>query len=658
MEVPARIDPIERLAPRRRPEAGTEAGSIPLDRITRIAARLFDVPIVAVVFLSQDQRWISSARGVQLSEEDLRQMRAAFLEEDLLHGSLAGLGDAARGEQLIREHLGRKLPRARFYATAPIRMTGIPGMGALFIADEAPRVLTYDDIRDLEDLAATVTDHLKARHAVEQALAAEQRVQRSQDFITAALNSLEDIFFVISDTGHLVAWNERLQQVTGYTNLDLPSCHLTDLVDPADLPKIRHALREGIRNGRSLAEGRLQTSGGESIPYEFSGAVLRDRTGRILGLCGTGRDISDRKAAENALRSSEEKYRHLFERTSVPVFIIRADDEQILEANPQACQTYGFAREELIGRSLKTLTADVARGEEALQKLVRSRSDLALESVHFRKNGASFHTLLNCSLIAYQGQEAVLCFGQDISERKQYESELLAAKEHAEEMASFKDAMLTNMNHEIRTPLAGIIGCAHLLGEELDDDRSELVLHVRQNGERLLATLDNMLALAKLESGTFQMIPTRFDANERALEVVTGLQGMADTHRVSLALTTEERLPVEMDGSIIDLLLSCLVSNGIKFAQDGHVRVRLGRDERDLLLVIEDDGVGISADFMPYLFETFRQESRGLSRSYEGSGLGLAIVKRVIDLVAGDVSVDSTKNEGTTVRVRLPGVVR
>ncbi len=242
-----------------------------------------------------------------------------------------------------------------------------------------------------------------------------------------------------------------------------------------------------------------------------------------------------------------------------------------------------------------------------------------------------------------------------VEERKNYETEILSAKEHAEELVRLKSAFLTNMSHEIRTPLTSIIGFAQILGEEIEGSQSEFLELIEQSGKRLLETINSVLDLARLESNNVQVEPESLDIATMINDSVALLQPLAIRRGIGLSTEgTETPLLGEIDKAGLDRILNNLVGNAIKFTDRGGVVVRLSSTLTTMRIEVEDTGIGISDQFIPFIFDDFKQESNGPSRSYEGSGMGLSITRKLIEVMNGTIEVSSRKGEGSIFTVTLP----
>jgi signal transduction histidine kinase len=211
------------------------------------------------------------------------------------------------------------------------------------------------------------------------------------------------------------------------------------------------------------------------------------------------------------------------------------------------------------------------------------------------------------------------------------------------------------MSHEIRTPLTSIIGFAEILEEEADERHRRMSQLIHRAGSRLMETLDSVLHLSRLEAGMSRLDRTEIDVGSEIAETVALLQPRAEEDEIALHTDLpEETVAAEVDPAALHRILDNIVSNALKFTEaGGRVDVSLRGEDDTVIITVEDTGVGIDPEFMPELFDAFKQEQTGVSRTYEGSGLGLTVVRRLVDLHQGDIEVESTKNEGSRFTITL-----
>jgi signal transduction histidine kinase len=211
------------------------------------------------------------------------------------------------------------------------------------------------------------------------------------------------------------------------------------------------------------------------------------------------------------------------------------------------------------------------------------------------------------------------------------------------------------MSHEIRTPLTSIIGFAEVLGEEVTGRKGEMASLIQRSGMRLKQTLTSVLDLAQLESDEVRLTPECLDLTDQIQDTVALLRPQAETKELALQLNLPDAaVEAVIDEAAFDRVLTNLLTNAIKFTEEGRVTVSLQADSQSVELTVADTGIGIDDSALQRIFEAFQQESKGTTRNHEGIGLGLTITQRLVDLMGGDLHVDSEKGEGTTVTVTLP----
>ena len=254
------------------------------------------------------------------------------------------------------------------------------------------------------------------------------------------------------------------------------------------------------------------------------------------------------------------------------------------------------------------------------------------------------------SLMAFSIRQARLA-----QERKMYESELIVEKERAEEMARLKSSFLTNITHEIRTPLTSIIGFAQILREEAGEVYSEFTGLIEDSARRLLETINSVLDLARLESSDATVRPDLIDIPAEVEHTARLLEPQASAKGIAFNVEHFSRdARAHLDRAGFGRVVMNLVGNAIKFTPQGFVSVETSVEDEHVVLRVRDSGIGISETFLPRIFEEFRQESTGENRAHEGSGIGLSITKKLVDRMGGSIAVESEKGRGSTFTVRFP----
>nr|WP_243641934.1 response regulator [Rhodovulum steppense] len=251
----------------------------------------------------------------------------------------------------------------------------------------------------------------------------------------------------------------------------------------------------------------------------------------------------------------------------------------------------------------------------------------------------------------------------DITEQKRQQEALDRARVAAEAANRAKSAFLANMSHELRTPMNGVVGMAELLCEtELSEEQRLYAQTIRESGEALLSLLNDVLDYSKIEADKLQLHPEPFDLERTIYEIVMLLQAPARDKHLDVLIDYDIFLPTRFigDRGRIRQVLTNLVGNAIKFTEAGHVLIRVvgfeeGEDAlQHVHVTVEDTGIGIALDMQEHIFGEFNQVEDQQNRKFEGTGLGLAITRRLIEMMGGEVWLESEKGEGSCFGFRLP----
>ena len=365
-----------------------------------------------------------------------------------------------------------------------------------------------------------------------------------------------------------------------------------------------------------------------------------------------------RADAQRALEASETRYRTLAELTSDYAFAVVADARghgRIAWATDAFERISGYTPEEIGGTNgLSEILhpASIPHVRQAFAELSETgTADFEARVVTRDEDVRWVHHRARAS---GDGSGLVYHSGEDITDRKRFEAELVDARERAEAMGRLKSAFLANMSHEIRTPLTSILGYSDLLLDELEADQYEFVSNISRSGIRLLDTLNSVLDLSRLEADGVELQVRTIRIADEVATAVEPYRDEATRLGLGFHLDLDETVEADLDPSCLQRIVTTLVGNAVKFTETGAVAVEVAADETHARLHVRDTGVGMDETFLGDLFTDFQQESFGHNRSHEGSGLGLSITKRFVDLLGGTIAVDTQKGIGTEFVVTVP----
>jgi PAS domain S-box-containing protein len=348
------------------------------------------------------------------------------------------------------------------------------------------------------------------------------------------------------------------------------------------------------------------------------------------------------------------------------MLFLRPGDGRVVEANQAAVAAYGYDRETLLGLSisdlrtpetLHTLSDDLGRAAGA---------GVLLESVHRRRDGTTFPVESSARGADVGGERLVLAIVRDVSERKAAEherAELLVraqlARAEAEQANRLKDEFLSTLSHELRTPLNAILGWTRMLqsGQLPEARRAHALATIERNAHVQARLVDDILDVSRIVSGKLPLEITALDPCAIVAAAVDSVRPAAEAKGLQLHVACERDLgTVYADPGRLQQVVWNLLSNAVKFTpRGGQVEVRLRRADEQLEIEVSDTGQGIAPEFLPHVFERFRQADAGSARQHGGLGLGLAIVRHLVELHGGSVSVQSGGvDRGATFVARFP----
>ncbi len=457
--------------------------------------------------------------------------------------------------------------------------------------------------------------------------------------------------------GYLIDVNEEWSSFSGYDIGEAVGKTIGELElweDDERYVEIRNELIE--RDSVHDKEIDVRTQSGEVRTVLLSAQLIQVQEEDSVLTVMT--DVTERNRTLQALRESEERFHTLVD--SAPVLIWLADERgAFTHVNKSWLEFAGAPLEDYLGgRWIHFVHPDdrepcLQAYEHAFELRKRFSREYRLQ----RKDG-EYRWVLDRGVPRYQPDGTFAGYvGScvDMQEQKETQRALIKAKEHAEEMARLKAAFLTNITHEIRTPLTVILGFTSILRQGVRTEYHRFVNLIERSGRRLLLMLDSMLDLAQLEAGTLEVDRQSHNVMDIVEGVLVAVRPVAEEKGLELTVSASGgHSHARVDHAILTRVINNIVDNAIKFTETGRVDIEVARSGEKIRIVIGDTGVGIDEEFQPHVFDPFVQESTGLDRTHQGSGLGLAVSKRLVELMGGTIRLFSEKDYGSVFTIILP----
>ncbi len=498
---------------------------------------------------------------------------------------------------------------------------------------------------------------------------AEEAIETANQRMSLAAESAQIGIWDLDLVHNKLVWDDRMYELYGIGKKDFAGAYEAWQagLHPDDLERANEAVKAAITGKKAFdTTFRIITPKGEIRHIKANAYILRDDSGKPLKMIGTNIDITPLKQQEKALRESEARFRTIFEQAGVGVAMIETPTGRFIRINQRYCDLLGYSTEEMTVTTFHEITHpdDLEIDLANMQQLIASEIDgFNMEKRYFRKDGSLVWVNLTVSPMWSLGEPADfhIAIVEDITARKLAEEELREAKEVAEAANCAKSIFLANMSHELRTPLNAILGFSQMLARDRQatTEQQEKLTIINRSGAYLLAMINDILDLSKIEAGKIELKSEPFELPRLLEEIGEMIRSRAGGKDL---LFTLEVMPdmvsfVSADAGKLRQILINLLGNAVKFTQEGSVALRAQtRDKEERLwleLEVEDTGPGIPPEQLERIFEPFVQAEQ-LKTDGKGTGLGLAISRSFIEMMGGEVSVESTRGVGSLFRVNLP----
>ncbi|MDB5459415.1 MAG: multi-sensor hybrid histidine kinase [Caulobacteraceae bacterium] len=634
------------------------------DRLTALAAELFDTPIALMTLIDRDRQWFKSRRGLETCATDER--RWSFCARAIEQGpdAVMVVEDAAADPLLCSNPLVVDGPRIRFYAGAVLTTPSGHNLGTVCVIDTKPRATPLPSrLNRLRTLAKIAVDELELRRS--------NRAARERRRMLDLAETMAGVgHWRIDLAAERMIWSDAVYAIHGLPpGSSAPSfSEGLDYYHPDDRQGVVDKVQQAVATKGSFQfQFRLNRADGELRHVIAKGVCDLDPAGEVMAVIGVFQDVTDQVRNLEDIRRSEAQYRLLAENASD--LIMRSDAAgRLTYVSPAAGPITGRRPEDLLGQRWSDLlhAEDAQPIEAAMAAQLAGRGAVPPQPIEYRLVRQDGRTLWlegrpTFALDAEAGATAgITDVVRDITARKQADEELEQARIEAEAAAAVKSDFLANMSHELRTPLTAVLGFSALIAEgaDLSPANRSYLARISNAGEVLLATVNDILDFSKLESGQVDIKPLPVSPAKVAGDMLDLFALQAADKNLDLTAEGLDALPpaAAIDSDRVRQILLNLLGNAVKFTSAGGVRLEAGYDpgRERLSFAVVDSGPGIAAQDADRLFRRFSQVDGSTTRRFGGTGLGLAICKGLVEAMGGEIGVDSTVGSGSRFWFSIP----
>jgi|GEM_PF-1666848 PAS domain S-box-containing protein len=370
-------------------------------------------------------------------------------------------------------------------------------------------------------------------------------------------------------------------------------------------------------------------------------------------------DITDQKTAENIIRTSEEKYRMLFEIQKTAIVLSDYKTGKILDCNSAATRLYGYSREEFLNRYLPDLAENSEEAKRNLDKDISERPVVLLKRNHKKKDGTVFQVEITRACYSWRSRNVVVTVINDITERINLENQQREYTEKLSKLNENKNKLFSIIAHDLRNPFQGLLGYFELLNSNYesfsDNEKNLLIKELFVSVKTVYSFLNNLLLWARIQSGRMLINPEDLKIKQVINDIIPVMKLNIQNKDIELQDNINEEARVFADAESLKIIMLNIITNAIKFTpRKGKIYLEASTDENTTCIKVKDNGIGIPEEVLSKLFDISERKSRPGTENERGSGFGLTLCKELLEKNSGSISIQSKTGEGTTFTVSLP----
>lgn len=517
--------------------------------------------------------------------------------------------------------------------------------GTLYPAEVTINYLEYKG----EDISFSFAKDISERKK------AEEEIRKSELRYRSIFENNHAVMLIIDpSTREIVDANPAAEKFYGYTHEQLTSMKVNQINTLSD-EEVYVEMQKAVQFKKNYFEFRHRLADGSVKDVEvYSGKT--EIQGKEL-LYSIVHDITEKKSAEKQVNT----LRKAIEQSSVGIMI--TDKNGTIEyINPYFTTVSGYSFEDIIDKNPRILKSGEQDNKfyEVLWNTINSGKDWSGELINRKKNGELYWEKEIITPILNETGEIVhfVAIREDITEKRKMIEDLIKAKNHAENLNRLKTEFLAQMSHEIRSPINLLLNYTALIKDDIHfSNNDEIAISfdgIESAGKRIIRTIDLILNMSELQLGTYEVTKKEFDIEKLLNVLIREYSTAVASKKLMLKLnSTTNNTIINNDDYAVNQIFANLIDNAIKYTHKGEINITINKENNQIVVRVNDTGIGISEEYLKKIFTPFTQEEQGYSRSYDGTGLGLALVKKYCELIGAEIKVKSTKGKGTVFSIHF-----
>jgi PAS domain S-box-containing protein len=476
------------------------------------------------------------------------------------------------------------------------------------------------------------------------------------------LNEINDALFAIDNEYKITSWNKGAAAMYGWKAEEVMGKEISEVLPLNMTNEERMALRRKIIEEENWrGEVIHYCKDGKEIEVDWSISVVKDSEGKQIGSVAIARDITQRKKMEEALKKSEERFRSIYENSTIGIY--RSTPEGKIEiANPALIKMLGYNSFEDF--SAIDIEKEGYAGENVrpqFKKLLERNGEIqGFENAWKRADGTIIYLRESAKLNRDENGKPISYEGtvEDVTEKRAAEEQIKKFNEELKNLNASKDRFFSIIAHDLRSPFTALLGYSDMIVNDFDEMEDEEIKQfatfINNEAKNVYNLLDNLLTWSRLQRDQIPFQPTNFNLNNTIKKVIELYKETANNKNIELVPETKKQFETFADENMIFTVLRNLTSNAIKFTSDGKISISVKEKENALEICVADSGIGINEEDMQKLFKVGVHHSTAGTSKEKGTGLGLILCKELVEKNDGEIWVTSVVNEGAKFNFTIP----